>query len=72
MNILSKKLNKELVTMEMLTLLNLTNQKCVSYLRLLIMLSLIIPKTFNLNVVNVKCHIKFLKSGLKWKKNDVK
>jgi hypothetical protein len=30
--------------MEMLTLLNLTNQKCVSYVRLLIMLSLVIPK----------------------------
>lgn len=32
--------------MEMLTLLNLTNQKRVSYVRLLIMLSLIITKTF--------------------------
>ncbi len=36
------------------------------------MLSLIIPKTFNFNVANVKCHIKILKSGLKCKKNDVK
>jgi hypothetical protein len=72
MNILSKILNKELVTMEMLTLLNLTNQKCVSYLRLLIMLSLIIPKTFNFNVANVKCHIKIKKVDWNAKKNDVK
>jgi hypothetical protein len=58
--------------MEMLTLLNLTNQKCVSCVRLLIMLSLIIPKTINLNVANVKCHIFILKKWIKMQKNDVR